>query len=343
MAAAVSLALPIVAGDLADRLEWGVIAACGGFLSVYGAERKWRERRRVLPRAAIVMLLCAGIGVATSEAAWVSLVGMWVATVLSAWLSPRLRIGFPGSLMPVLAAGMAGRAAAPAERGGLGESPVTVLVLVAAGLVVAYLAASLPVPHSGATAWVPEPPRWSWFPPRGSADRVLIFRLWAAGTAALAVLSLWPQGQPYWVFLTVSAVLQASHRRRVTLVRGCNRVLGTIVGLGLFLAFDSLELSGVLLGILIGLLQACVELLAARHYAIGLVFVTPAALLLVGALPRTADESFAAWRLADTVVGALIACAVVLAETALDRERQSAGAREVAPHSDLEEPPRRDP
>lgn len=317
LAAAVSLGLPIVVGDAVGHAEWGVVSAAGGFLSVYGAERHWRTRRQLLPRAGAVMLVGAVIGVATATSTELALVGMWLATIVTAWLAVRLRLGIPGPLMPVLAAGMCGRAAAPAGSGGLGDRPWLVLLLFAGGMGLAYAVGSAPVPARRTIE--PEPSRpWKWMPHPRTGDRTIVLRIWAAATCALGVLVLWPQGQPYWVFLTMTAILQATPRRRITLVRAHHRVLGTTVGLVLFSGLHSMGPQGVLLGVTVGLLQACVEVLTARHYAIGLVFVTPAALLLVSALPSAAGEPVAAWRLADTVVGAGLAVAVVLVETYLD-------------------------
>ncbi|MGW4336414.1 FUSC family protein [Rhodococcus koreensis] len=316
------------------REDWGLIAAAGGFLAVYMPERSRRTRRRQLPLLALTMLACAGIGVATATSGYVEVAGMWVITVVASAVCIYLRVGIPGPLMPVLIGGMAGRAAAPEAIGGLGEPAPMVLALCCCGLALAYLVSSAPVSLGEIrNSWRTSGPVTAPLLRREGLDaveRTVLMRLWIGATIVAVLLLVAPQDQSYWVFLTLVAVLQGAYVRHLTVVRGVHRMLGTFVGMGLFVAIAALGLGGVGIAIAVGALQFLVELTAVRHYGLGLVFVTPAALLIASAFPGTDDAQFLMWRLEDTIIGSSIAIAIVITEALLDSFSQRRRSCRVA-------------
>ena len=131
--------------------------------------------------------------------------------------------------------------------------------------------------------------------------------------------------------MTVVAVLQSGVHRRLTALRATHRILGTILGAGIFLVLALLDPGGVVLVLVLGVLQFVVELLVVRHYGLALVFITPLALLVAARAPGTSAPALAVERIVDTGIGAVIAVVVLVGEFALERRAARTGADGRAP------------
>ena len=95
--------------------------------------------------------------------------------------------------------------------------------------------------------------------------------------------------------------------RRAAVQRGLHRMLGTVVGAGVYALLALLHPSGLWLALLLGALQFTIELVVVRHYALALVFITPLVLLLTGAATGEIGSMDVAWeRIVDTLVGAAL-------------------------------------
>jgi uncharacterized membrane protein YccC len=87
-------------------------------------------------------------------------------------------------------------------------------------------------------------------------------------------------GHPYWAM--VSAVVPLVARElRPQVVRGVQRLVGTLVGLGLAAALLAADLGGLAVIVVVVVLQATAELFVGRNYALALLAITPLALLMV--------------------------------------------------------------
>ncbi|MFC5721496.1 FUSC family protein [Streptomyces gamaensis] len=128
-------------------------------------------------------------------------------------------------------------------------------------------------------------------------------------------------GHPYWAVVTATAVLQAN--TSLTWQRMLQRTLGSLAGLLLFAALVPLARTGPLAIVaLAALLQIGAEAFLPRNYWLGLVCVTPLALLLSGLVAGLDAGELAADRCADTLIGAavgLLVCALVTNRRAADR------------------------
>jgi hypothetical protein len=128
------------------------------------------------------------------------------------------------------------------------------------------------------------------------------------GVAAGRALGL---GHAYWIGLTAAAVLQASNltitRRRVV-----HRLTGTVIGVGLAFAILGWHPPIWLVVVAVALFQGLVELVIATNYAVAVTAITVLALLLfqVAAPGKEAITTTIGSRLADTVIGAVLALAL---------------------------------
>lgn len=90
--------------------------------------------------------------------------------------------------------------------------------------------------------------------------------------------------RPDWAIISALLILQWGPDRVPGTIRGIHRLLGSIVGVGLYALFDSLDVQGWALMLA---LSACLffsEIFLTRNHALCVIFTTPVALLLGGAL-----------------------------------------------------------
>ena len=109
------------------------------------------------------------------------------------------------------------------------------------------------------------------------------------------------------MLLAVVATLQAGRSRRLTAVRGVNRVLGTLVGVAAFALLALLAPQGLVLALVVGVLQLVTELVIVRHYGLALVLITPLALTIAEAGSGGPVAPLVQDRVVDTVTGAAVA------------------------------------
>ncbi|MFJ5042226.1 FUSC family protein [Streptomyces parvulus] len=179
--------------------------------------------------------------------------------------------------------------------------------------------------------------------PRGSHRRAVLavpaLRM-ALGTAVaggLAVLLHLEHG--YWAAVSAAAVLH-SVNVRTTAQRAVQRTVGTAAGLLLALAVLAARPGAVALTVVIVALEFLLEYVVVRNYALGVVFLTPIALLLSDlATPAPAGELILD-RVSGSVIGIVVGllCALLVVHDratarvrhALDHCRAAAGRAEDA-------------
>jgi len=234
--------------------------------------------------------------------------------VLASSLAFRVGLGPPGPMQFVLVAGISAHIAAPAGLSGASLNGALIPILVAVGALSAYFLVIAPLilpfghRHRGKGASLRDvfP-----FTPLDRETTLITARVVAAVTAA-GVVSL-PLGvnRAYWVIMGAGAVLQASHVRRLTVIRTVQRVLGTVAGVTLFALLTWLQPSGLWLVGVLALLQFAIEVVVGRNYGLALIFITPLA-LVISAVAGTDDPlGLAHERIGDTLLGALIALVVL--------------------------------
>lgn len=324
---AVAIGIPTVGFALAGHAELGLLASSGAFLALYLTTRSRRDRAAKLPLLALGFIVAAALGIAASGSTVLGLIVLFVVAAASAILCLGFNVGPPGALFFVLVAGVSGHVAGPAELDGGNVDGWLVLGMLALGNLIAYLVVLAPLVRPKARAADATLPRE---PMRFELDdtiKIILTRLIIA--TGIAVLVTAPLGihRAYWVVVAVVAILQNGHRLRLTALRGVHRVLGTLVGLGLFALISLASPSGIWLALLLMALQFVVELVVIRNYGLALVFITPLA-LTIAAQAGTSDVGvIVGERFSDTLLGAVIATAVLLAALGLMRWRGRKAAR----------------
>lgn len=134
----------------------------------------------------------------------------------------------------------------------------------------------------------------------------------ATGIAAAGVVAglLVGSGHMYWAMAAAALVLHTGMDRRATAIRSVERLVGTTVGIGLFLLGGFADSGPWAVVLTIVTLQGLVELCVVRNYTVAVTFMTPLALTI-----GTAGSGLAAWtiaqeRLLDTAIGVLCGVAV---------------------------------
>lgn len=136
-----------------------------------------------------------------------------------------------------------------------------------------------------------------------SAARATVATALAGSIAVLAGL-----GRPDWAVLSAALVLQMGPDRMHGAVRGTHRVVGTLVGVGLYAALHMLDLHIGVLIVVLTLLNMLIELTVSTNYAFAVMFITPLALLIGG--PNTPIAEQVRDRILETVLGVGIALIV---------------------------------
>src|SRR5690606_9687010 len=192
----------------------------------------------------------------------------------------------------------------------------------------------VPQGHPGALAVLAEALR------PGALSRTVVLRVGLAALLAGWVGAQFHLERLYWAVAAAVLMLHQGFDWNRTLVRSIERLLGTWVGLLLGGAIIVLYPQGIWLALAVMGLQFAVEMLVLRNYALAVVFITCAALLLAsGGQPVAAPGAYVLARGVDTAVGcavALLVYRVMPARAAVTLPAGLAGvargAAEVVPH-----------
>jgi hypothetical protein len=321
VAAALAIGVPIAALTLLGYPTYGLIACTGGFTALYLSNRTRRERAVLLPFIALGLVASSAIGVLVAWSIVLSLVALFVLTVLGSIILLGFGAGPPGGLFFMLVAGATIRLVAPPSLDGVGLHGALVIGLVALGAAIACVIVLVPLllpsvrQRDFEAHRAREPLRFS----LAGDTRVIIIRLAVACAIAVVVSSPLGVHRTYWVLLTVIAIMQNGRRLRLTALRGIHRVLGTFVGLGLFALVLVWGPKGLLLALVIASLQFIVELVVIRNYGLALIFITPLALTIASQGDPGDVGTVVMIRVFDTLLGAAIALLVLLGALLLRR------------------------
>ena len=145
----------------------------------------------------------------------------------------------------------------------------------------------------------------------GSLSRLVVLRVGLAALLAGWIGAQFNLERSYWAVAAAVLMLHQGFDWHRTLVRSAERLLGTRIGLllggAIILAFPQ----GPWLVLTVMALQFAVEMLVVRNYALAVVFITSAALLLAsGGQPVESPAAFVLARGVDTAVGCLLALLV---------------------------------
>ena len=303
--AAIAMAVPIALMSLMGRPDLGFQAATGAFVALYGTRLPVIERLRVVPFVAGSLAVAALLGALAGPSQAATLVGLVLVAVAAAVGMFGFRVGPPGPLFVVLVYGLSSHIVAS------GADVVVYVVTVACGILFASVVSLSPLVLPTRRRVAARPlreilPGPSW--PDG--ERMLVVRVAVVTVVGIGLGLVLDPDRAYWIVGAAVAVIGVAADRRAAFSRGLHRMVGTVVGAGLYLLLAPLPLPPLWLALVLGLLQFTIELLVVRNYAFALVFITPLVLLLTGAATGAVDTvAVAAERVVDTIVGAALGAA----------------------------------
>ena len=146
---------------------------------------------------------------------------------------------------------------------------------------------------------------------RGSRPTLVATRAALAVLLASSLAYLSPVGHPYWSILASLIILHMGASRADLTIRAAHRILGTAVGVALYLGIVSLAPGPwVRLAIVILAIYG-LEAFVTRNYAVGVVFVSVFALMLTPTTSIAQIEVLARDRVLETIIGAGSAVLIV--------------------------------
>lgn len=304
--AALGIGVPIAVMTLVGQPSLGYIAASGAFTVLFAGSAPAVDRARMLPLVAAGLILSATLGVLAAPLPWLVSLGVVAVAIASAALAFAFRLGPPGPLFFVLVFGLSAHVVAVSP-----VAPGVYLATLAAGCTFSYLIAIAPLV-------LPRMRRTSARPLRDllpgpsleGGSRILLLRVALVAVVGVLLGVAIDPARTYWIVGSAVAVVGVAAARREAFQRGLHRMLGTVVGAGVYALLALLHPSGLWLAFLLAALQFTIELVVVRHYALALVFITPLVLLLTGAATgEIGSVGVAIERIIDTIVGAALGAA----------------------------------
>ncbi|KNH23010.1 fusaric acid resistance protein [Arthrobacter sp. ZBG10] len=327
---AVGVFVPLFTLVLLGRLDLAIFASFGAFTGIYGRGEPHGTRFFLQLRAGGLMLvvillasLAARMGAAWNlDAATTTWLLVLATTLVAGACSVAIswqRLRPAGSLFHIFA--FAAIASIP-NQPPLWQGLLVAVLTTAFCLLIGFSARALPGHRA---QWVrPRPLRRTAEEKRAAWLEGLGYLVAAglAGTLATWVGAQLGFGHNYWA-MVAAVVPLVGHTTRHRVSRGVQRIVGTGLGLVLLAGIVLLDLQPWQTILVMALCQFGAEMFILRQYLLAQLFVTPLAListlLVVPASPATLLRD----RIVETIIGAAVGIAVVLAPTLWRRLRQA--------------------
>ena len=144
-----------------------------------------------------------------------------------------------------------------------------------------------------------------------SRSATIAVRLLVAGPVAGTIAIALGVGRPDWAVITAAMILHQGPDRILGSYRAAHRFLGTVLGLVLVACLTPFHPGGIALVAVLAAVMAGTEMFLVRNYGLAMVFITPLVVVL-GGLGAPGDlVTVARDRFLETVVGVLVALAVL--------------------------------
>lgn len=325
---AVGVFVPLATLLLLHRLDLAIFASFGAFTGIYGRNEPHVKRFVIQLRAGGLMLLVMLLAALTARAGqafafspasttWLQVLATTVVaggcSLIVAWW--RLRPA--GSLIHIFA--FAAIASIP-NQPPLWQGMLVAALTVALSLLIGI---SSRVTRSHRTPWVrPKPPRLAPGEKRTARLEAVgyIVAAGVAGTLGTLAGKWLGFGHNYWA-MVAAVVPLVGHSTRHRVSRGMQRIVGTALGLVLLAGILWLQPAPWQTVLVIAACQFGAEMFFARQYILAQVFVTPLALISTLLVAPSSPAFLLRDRIVETVIGAAVGVAVVLAPTAGRRLR----------------------
>lgn len=325
---AVGVFVPLFTLVLLGRLDLAIFASFGAFTGIYGRGEPHGIRFALQLRAGLLMLLVillaalaartgGALGLEPAGTTWLLVLATTLVaggcSVAIAWF--RLRPA--GSLFHIFA--FAAIASIP-NQPPLWEGMLVAALTTAFCLLIGFSSRILP---SRRAAWSrPRPIRRTPDEKRAALLEGLGY-LVAAGLAG--ALATWAGsrlgfGHNYWA-MVAAVVPLVGHTTRHRVRRGVQRIIGTVLGLVVMAGILLLGLQPWQTVLVMALCQFGAEMFIIRQYLLAQIFVTPLALVSTLLVVPSSPTILLRDRIIETVIGAAVGIAVVLAPGAWRRFR----------------------
>lgn len=277
---ALAVGLPLLALDVADRLDLAVYAAFGGLAMLYGhgESAKQRVTTQIVAGVGLVVTIAVAMTYAAAQAPLPVLGALLAVTVIAAvTLGAAMRWVPRGEMFFVLVLLIIASIPSTWDRLPIG------IATGAGGAAFSVLLAWLSGLRNGKREEEPKPDGWRRRLAEGyaSLDRGQHLVLMAAAT--LGVLTAWALaivlgiGHPFWAAVTVAALMPALAATDIWR-RTLHLMLGTLGGVGVATLLFSFEPGHLALIAIIIVCQAAAEIAVARNYGVALLFFSPLAI-----------------------------------------------------------------
>ncbi|HWK76369.1 FUSC family protein [Microbacterium sp.] len=304
--AAIGMAVPIAVMTLLGDPTLGYVAGSGAFTVLFAGAAPVVDRARVLPIVAAALIVSAALGAFAGASSWLVTIGILVIALVAAGLSFGFRLGPPGPLFFVLEFGLSAQVTAHAA-----IAPLAYTAAIASGCLFSYLVAMSPLLIRRVRSHPPRPLRELLPGPAfDAASHLLLLRVVIVALLGVLIGFFVDPARSYWIVGAAIAVIGVAADRRAAFQRGLHRMLGTVLGVGVYALLALLHPHGLWIALLLGIMQFSVELVVVRHYALALMIITPLVLLLTGAATgQTGSMDVAFERVIDTIIGAALGAA----------------------------------
>ena len=325
---AVGVCVPLITLVFLDRLDLAIFASFGAFAGIYGRNEPHARRFRLQFRAGalmvVVMLLAAltaragaALALSTADTIWLQVVATTLVAGACSLIVAWWRLRPAGSLFHIFA--FAAIASIP-NQPPLWQAMLVAVLTVAFSLLVGL---SSRVVRSRRTPWVLPASAPLTRAEKRTALLDGIGYLVAAGLAGTLATLLGEQlgfGHNYWA-MVAAVVPLVGHTTRHRVSRGLQRIVGTAIGLVLLAGILLLQPVPWQTVLVIAACQFGAEMFIARQYVLAQIFVTPLALVSTLLVVPSAPVILLRDRIFDTVIGAAVGIAVVLAPAVWRRLR----------------------
>jgi hypothetical protein len=302
VAAALASGLPIFIGTAYGELGLGLAGSMGGLVFLHLPATRLSHRMAWLMACAFGMTGSYSLGMLGHVVPALVVPLLVIITILVTMVCRFYAAPPPGSLFFVMAAAIG--AYSPIH----GRDALLQVGAVALGTLLAVAIAFLYSLHIVSRHGVPAPSP----APQPEFDTVVVDSVVIGGFVGLSLLAAQALrlDRPYWVPVSCLAVIQGV-TLRAAWTRQLQRIIGTALGLLLFLAIVQMPLGPWAVAGVLTALALVIEILVVRHYGLATVFITPLAILLVEAGQGSvmAPQQLMQARLLDTVVGCMLGLA----------------------------------
>ncbi len=325
VAAALASGLPIFIGAAYGELGLGLAGSLGGLVFLHLPATRLSHRMAWLMACAFGMTGSHALGTLGHLVPSLVVPLLVIITILVTMVCRFYAAPPPGSLFFVMAAAIG--AYGPVH----GRDALVQVGVVALGTVLAVAIAFLYSLHIVSHHGMPAPSP----PPQPGFDEVVVDSVLIGAFVGLSLLAAHALRleRPYWVPVSCLAIIQGASLRAAW-TRQLQRIIGTALGLLLFLGIAQVPLGPWGVAGVLTALALVIETLVVRHYGLATVFITPLAILLAEAGQGSvmAPQLLMRARLVDTVVGALLGLAgAACLHSPRFRKGVSAGLRRLWP------------